>query len=492
MSNNLPNEVFEPMKRHVVILLLIVFALAIALFALNRTPYAIDDAWITYRYAENLADGLGFVYNSGERVMGTSTPLYTMVLAIARLLGAPVPMVSQAIGLVAMLGAVAGVFLLGRLIHSDAVGLLAAGFLVSMQIFHRPMTYGMETPLYVCLIVFSFYAYATNRQFLSTILAALCLLLRLDGAIVAVALFGTHVLLQREIPWKPAALYVALTAPWFVFSYLYFGSLLPNSLAAKQAHTHHHLLLWMPEWLLTQSYTVIALLGAAISFSNSRVWQRILPMVVWAAGYAVAYTFSSLQGYEWYRTPLSVPLAIFAAVGVVHATMKLIGDLVYQVLTFTVVSVFLLLPDGYRTWTRLRGNLGLIEVEAVRYEAAHWLKDHLPKDAVIAVGGIGHVGYFTRNYILDAMGLVSPQVITTEGELENPNHVPFPRFLPLIVEKYKPEYVFDGFWLTPGTELPEFMQKNYYVVRTWETSDPGLPKFLLLRRSPALALKDQK
>jgi hypothetical protein len=40
-----------------------------------------DDAFITYRYARNLATGRGFVYNEGERVLGTTTPLYAMILA---------------------------------------------------------------------------------------------------------------------------------------------------------------------------------------------------------------------------------------------------------------------------------------------------------------------------------------------------------------------------------------------------------------------------
>ena len=44
-----------------------------------------DDAWITYRYAYNLAAGDGFVYNTGERVFGTSAPGYALVLALLSL-----------------------------------------------------------------------------------------------------------------------------------------------------------------------------------------------------------------------------------------------------------------------------------------------------------------------------------------------------------------------------------------------------------------------
>ena len=41
----------------------------------------LDDALITFRVAENLAYGRGFVYNVGERVQVTTTPLYAMILA---------------------------------------------------------------------------------------------------------------------------------------------------------------------------------------------------------------------------------------------------------------------------------------------------------------------------------------------------------------------------------------------------------------------------
>src|SRR5438046_1501989 len=46
-----------------------------------------DDAFITYRYAENLARGLGLVYNPGERVEGYSNFLWTLMMAVVVKLG---------------------------------------------------------------------------------------------------------------------------------------------------------------------------------------------------------------------------------------------------------------------------------------------------------------------------------------------------------------------------------------------------------------------
>jgi hypothetical protein len=136
-----------------------------------------------------------------------------------------------------------------------------------------------------------------------------------------------------------------------------------------------------------------------------------------------------------------------------------------------VLIIFLVLPDFRLVQMRLRGDVGVEKADQVRYDAAHWLRDNLPRNAVIVSGGIGQVGYFTQNYILDASGLVSPQVIT---------NIPWawPRFLPYIIEHYRPEYVFEAF-----PDVPAYMKDDYSIVRTWEVGDSFFQRFYLFRRT---------
>src|SRR3989337_1683613 len=49
--------------------------------ATSPGPRTIDDAYITFRYAQNLIAGEGLVYNPGEAVLGTTTPVYAVLLA---------------------------------------------------------------------------------------------------------------------------------------------------------------------------------------------------------------------------------------------------------------------------------------------------------------------------------------------------------------------------------------------------------------------------
>src|SRR5687768_3192429 len=84
--------------------------------------YGYDDPYITYRYAGNLASGAGFVYNAGERILSTTTPLYTLILAAVGLLGADIPIASNLIGSICLaLGGLA-FWRLGQAWQSQTVG----------------------------------------------------------------------------------------------------------------------------------------------------------------------------------------------------------------------------------------------------------------------------------------------------------------------------------------------------------------------------------
>src|SRR5436190_7020418 len=74
--------------------LLLVLAAAVRVYVEQSTGFQFDDAWITYRYAENLAAGNGFVYNPGEYVEGSTAPLLVVLLSLSRWAGIPLPTAS--------------------------------------------------------------------------------------------------------------------------------------------------------------------------------------------------------------------------------------------------------------------------------------------------------------------------------------------------------------------------------------------------------------
>src|SRR4030067_291523 len=111
----------------VLVALIVILALAARLLPGPRT---IDDSYITFRYARNLLAGEGFVFNPGEHVLGTTTPLYTMLLGSLALLsagqGAPFPQIAWLVNALADAGTCLLLFHLGRRLDSWLAGLGAA------------------------------------------------------------------------------------------------------------------------------------------------------------------------------------------------------------------------------------------------------------------------------------------------------------------------------------------------------------------------------
>ncbi|MFT5195159.1 MAG: hypothetical protein ACI9EW_000739 [Cellvibrionaceae bacterium] len=66
--------------------------------------HVFDDAFITFRYAQNLANGIGFVYNPGEWVLGTTAPAYGLLVSIFELLRLPTPLAVTAMNILIDVG----------------------------------------------------------------------------------------------------------------------------------------------------------------------------------------------------------------------------------------------------------------------------------------------------------------------------------------------------------------------------------------------------
>ena len=426
VSSGQPPGPVSPSKPVLVRLaLLAILLLAACLYIAHQPPVVVDDAPITYRYAENVARGIGFVYNEGETIIGTTTPLYTLLLAAARLLGAPIPIASQTMGFLASLATITLIYMLARKLGGESVGLLAA-LLVALNWWSIVFALGgMETPLYTLLIVAALYAYDPDRPTLSIILAALCVWMRLDGAIVGAALLGSYALTWRRIPWRQGLLLGLLIAPWFLFSLIYTGALFPHSLAGKQTHAaarglfepenlwvFHHTLFDAP-FNRVMAVGLAALLLIARRWSNFRRW---MPTLLWFGGYLLAYFLVRIEEYQWYLVPPTVVMCLFLAAGarsladIASAALREQGERRHTALLASGALTILLAFNFYDgLYARVEGyNAYLADYEVARLHVGDWLADHPHICPSVAVGAIGHIGYRALDtYILDGAGLVT-------------------------------------------------------------------------------------
>lgn len=184
--------------------------------------WGIDDPYITFRYARNLLEGQGFVYNAGQRTLSTTAPFYALLLAVLGRFWHDLPALSNVLSAVALVSSAALLLLLAESRGQRAPGMIAA-LLLSLSPY-LVWTFGAETCFSVMLILGSFYAYERSRYGLAGGLLALATMARPDGVLAAAAVVVVHLARRRPIPWRAAMLYATLTGTWFLGLWLYFGS----------------------------------------------------------------------------------------------------------------------------------------------------------------------------------------------------------------------------------------------------------------------------
>ncbi len=221
----------------------------LALFAWNVREYWFvgDDAYISFRYSQNLALGHGIVWNVGERVEGYTNFLWVVLMAGGLRLGIQPEQLSCLIGVASGLG------VLAALAHFSARSLgwrnpfiwLAPLAMASSRSFTAWSTGGLETQFFALLLWLGFLAYLREREVArelplgSACLFALATLTRPEGGLftaVAGVFFLVEVLLRRRrfrslVIW--VAPWFAIVGAHFLWRYAYYGFWLPNTFTAK-------------------------------------------------------------------------------------------------------------------------------------------------------------------------------------------------------------------------------------------------------------------
>ena len=208
----------------------------------NRAP---DDAYISLRYADNLAQGHGLRFNPGqERVEGFSSPLHVLTMAVMIKAGFDPRAVSQFSSLSAVLVTIMVLGIWGQRRFGVLWGSLAALALALSQGFSYWARSGMETTGFTLIILLAFIAAVGSRWRTMGVLAGLIAVIRPEGIIYLGPLFVFAGLVQRRDGQPLRSLVPALLlalAPitaWFLFRGAYFHDVLPNTYYAKMDGTN--------------------------------------------------------------------------------------------------------------------------------------------------------------------------------------------------------------------------------------------------------------
>ena len=382
------------------------------------TGFTADDAFITFRYADNIATGLGFVYNAGQPVQGTTTPLFTYLISLFRLIG--IPPITAALFLSSIAsGATA------MLIYKFALSLRFTRWAILPVIFYilwpRSLpaeTSGMETALFTLLVTAAFYCRHRGLDIYAVGMATLSSVTRPEGLLVLVLVVAANIYENRSRWLAYVVIPLMILGPWLIFAQLYFGSVLPNSVAAKLAlysrwgtmstwDTFIYLMAWHNTAGMVTTLAVI--IGAWWLHKKQNFGYLEL---FWMVAMIAFYTFNSSRIFFWYITPIYPLYLLFAAAAVVYAAERFAGiaqrERLWRIIILPLVTVALLVGcwkpvSYYQDWQKAQEDMH-------RTIGGYLSAAAMPGD-LVAAEDIGYMGYCSHLRVLDRDGLVSPETI---------------------------------------------------------------------------------
>jgi hypothetical protein len=387
--------------------------------------FTVDDAYISFRFAENLANGHGLVYNIGEPVEGYTNFLWTVLLALFHRLGAPVEPTAKLLGALSACAALVPTFLLSQRLRplgrapSLAPWLLASSFLITGY-----AVFGLETPLFIALVLSGTELFfreeeADRQKFpLSGLLFALASLTRPEGPLFLglLVIWQERPIFSRRSLLRVAA-FAAPVALHLLFRKSYYGAWFPTTLSAKTGdftqqvrggsdYIHKYFLHAGPVlWLGIGSIALSILRRRRDGLSIAAMGSVFVYYVLLVGGDWMPF-FRFLAPAE----PFLFLLADHALRGLLERRDRAVA---LGALSFAMVVAIL------RISSLTAAQRKILQEEKVFWDdaagrTAEWLVKNA-EPAPLAIMDIGYVGYRTGFPVVDMLGLLAPEIAKLPG-----------------------------------------------------------------------------
>ncbi len=450
--------------------LLLVGCLTLGIFGANAYRFTdgqggvpLDDAWIHFQFARNLARGDGLSFNPGEPTSGSTAPLWTLLLTAVYLIGGDFPVAGQVLSAICFLATLAATYALGKRLTDDRWAAWLAGIVVAVN--GRMVWAGLsalETCLFAALSLLAINAHLDDRAALrqaqgdayryrlrTATLFGLAALSRPEGYLLfalAMADFSLQVYRSRafhsapvqrgmetsatlrqiewrRLPWLPVGLFAVIVLPYLVFSLRTSGHLLPNTYHAKTVAVFsfdldfvsvaaRYLILDNPLLLPFYVLGIGALFRPATLLS---LWSAGLPLV-----YAFLVDYTMLYQHGRYLMPLIPCNAVVSIAGLLEArriarkrgwrvetrflSLRLQKNLVFVFLIIAGTAWRLPTMASLYAWN-------VDNINQMHVALGRWAAEHTPPGATLALNDIGAIAYFSERPVIDLAGLITPEAV---------------------------------------------------------------------------------
>jgi arabinofuranosyltransferase len=397
-----------------------VLTLAIVLFIWISLGFDFvqDDAYITFRYVANYLNGDGLVYNIGERVEGYTNFAWLLLVLLAAQAGLDYVQFSQLAGLVLGSAAVLVTFLIARRCLNragSAWSFLPPFLLATCPPFAYWSQSGLETAGFVFVTALAVYLYLVRSWLLAAALV-FAVLIRPEGALLAILLIVVELLTCRRRPWfsfTSAAVAFVFSLPFVGFKLLYYGSFLPNPFYAKTELGTEQLHSGLAYGVTFFEHYPILVIGFLVALG---FWRKldtsVRALCLFTVGFAIYVIVigGDVLKVDRFFLPVIGLMAVALAAWLSFLTARLralLRQAVAVACTLAAVVAGYYLPQEY---VARSANLEIGLTDKMAFLAAR-LKETDQSDFSVAVGTIGRLGYdLIGHRVVDLLGLTDSTV----------------------------------------------------------------------------------
>ena len=397
--------------------------LAIIIFlamAFHFWGWPLDDAFEENVYAKNLVQGHGFVFNVGEeKIEGYACLLWILLLAAAIMLNLNIVLAANVMGVTFGILAILMLYKLSLLVSGNKkYAAYPPLFLASMPAFAIWATSGVETALFIFLLITALYFFIKEekqgRGYLSAVFFLLLALTRHEGGIVFLAslvfrgikhyrsLTTDREYLKKQAIW--AAIVIIPYSLYTIWRLFYFGDLFPNPFYAKSS--------------LSPVYGNISAMAVFMSYLAPFIILGILGIIDKKLTTAQKYLIFigsvmlilvwRIGGWYWayrYAVPI-IPIILvfsqfelerlFSAAKKESVLKKALAVLVPALLLFYAIYPLAMFENQV--------EYGASGSRGTQTNYANWFNEYYP-NVTLAFGDIGIIRYYTNLTLIDVAGL---------------------------------------------------------------------------------------
>lgn len=454
-------------------------------------PHTYEDAFITFRYAENLAKGFGLVYNIGERVYGTTTPLFAIILGFFKIFGVSCVVSSLIINLISEALTSLIIYKILKDFFSGYIVAVASLLFVFSPSNISWSVQGMETAFFSSIIAVSFYYAYKNKYYPALVFGFFSAMIRIDGLSVTLIILIATFIKQRSSAFRIITLPFLLFIIWELFLYFYFGSFLPNSMIAKLVLYSGHQDSVLPNLSLIFSkyfevgyysssiITILFLMGVIFIFIKK---NNLYSLVAWFFAYHLALVISKTSIHGWYLIPPLFAFIIISDLAILYLfNFLLVQFRINKKILHIVVTSGILIFSALTLYLKvIQMNDQYLYEQTVRIRVGKFLNENSPQNSSVFLEPIGIIGYYSSRYIFDDVALVSP-IFLKLNKLPNTAATRFKK-----IQLVKPDYL-----VLRDRYLSEFYSttdliKQYEPIKKFEFTrvpeDPEYPNLTIFRK----------